>query len=101
MKRSPKDPNYDPSTLYVPEEAWSKFTVPTRQFWKIKSDNFDKVILFKLGKFYELFYDDAAIGNKYLNLKFMGTKMHTGFPEKCLEKYSNELVELGFKVVIV
>lgn len=55
-----------------------------RQFWKIKSDNFDKIVFFKLGKFYELFYDDAAIGNKYLNLKFMGTKMHTGFPEKCL-----------------
>jgi hypothetical protein len=27
-----------------------------------------------------LFYDDAAIANKYLNLKFMGTKMHAGFP---------------------
>lgn len=51
-----------------------------KQFWKIKSVNFDKIILFKLGKFYELFYDDAMIGNQYLDLKYMGTKMHAGFP---------------------
>ena len=72
-----------------------------RQFWKIKSENFDKIILFKLGKFYEMFYDDAAVGNKYLDLKFMGTKMHTGFPEKSLQRYADELVRLGFKTVIV
>jgi DNA mismatch repair protein MSH6 len=72
-----------------------------KQFWSIKSDNFDKIILFKLGKFYELFYEDAEVSNKYLNLKWMGTKMHTGFPEKCLDRYLDELVELGFKVVVV
>lgn len=72
-----------------------------RQFWTIKSANFDKIVLFKLGKFYELFYDDAAIGNKYLDLKYMGTKMHTGFPEKSLERYTNDLVSLGFKTVVV
>jgi DNA mismatch repair protein MSH6 len=51
-----------------------------KQFWKIKSENHDKIVLFKLGKFYEMFYEDAAIGNKYLDLKWMGTKMHVGFP---------------------
>lgn len=58
-------------------------------------------MLFKLGKFYELFYDDAEIANKYLNLNYMGTKMHAGFPEKCLDRYTDELVQLGFKVVVV
>ena len=48
-----------------------------------------------------MFYDDAAVGNKYLELKFMGTKMHTGFPEKSLQRYADELVRLGFKTVIV
>jgi DNA mismatch repair protein MSH6 len=51
-----------------------------KQYWRIKSENFDKIILFKLGKFYELFYEDALIANKYLDLKWMGTKMHNGFP---------------------
>lgn len=31
----------------------------------------------------------------------MGTKMHTGFPEKTLDRYVEQLVELGFKVVVV
>jgi DNA mismatch repair protein MSH6 len=99
--RGPSHPFYDPTTLHIPESAWSKFTAPMKQFWRVKSDNFDKVVLFKLGKFYELFYDDAAVGNQYLDLKYMGTKMHTGFPEKCLERYAGELVQLGFKTVIV
>lgn len=51
-----------------------------KQYWKIKSENFDKIVFFKLGKFYELFYEDALIGNQLLELKWMGTKMHVGFP---------------------
>lgn len=47
-----------------------------QQFWKYKSDNYDKIIFFKLGKFYELFYEDAYIGNKYLDLNWMGRKMY-------------------------
>ena len=36
-----------------------------------------------------MFYEDAAIGNKFLDLKWMGSKMHVGFPEKCLDKYAH------------
>ena len=59
------------------------------------------MIFFKLGKFYELFYEDAVIGNKHLDLNWMAKKMHVGFPEKTLDKYAAKLVELGFKVCIV
>ena len=31
----------------------------------------------------------------------MGNKMHTGFPEKTLERYATQLVDLGYKVVVV
>jgi len=72
-----------------------------KQFWDIKSVNFDKIIFFKLGKFYELFYDDAMISKKVLDLNWMGNKMHTGFPEKALQKYGKKLVEYGYKVGIV
>ena len=41
------------------------------------------------------------VSNKYLDLNWMGKKMHTGFPERCLEKYGLKLLELGYKVVIV
>ena len=72
-----------------------------QQYWAIKSENFDKIIFFKLGKFYELFYDDAMVGHRYLELNWMGKKMHTGFPEKAIQKYAKMLIDFGFKVAIV
>ena len=62
-KRRPTDPDYDPSTLYIPDAEFKKLTPVMKQFWEIKSENFDKVIMFKLGKFYELFYEDALLTN--------------------------------------
>lgn len=67
----------------------------------IQSEKFDCVIFFKLGKFYELFYEDACIGNIHLDLNWMAKKMHVGFPEKTLDKYATKLVGKGFKVCIV
>ena len=58
-RRRPNDPNYDPTTLYIP--ATEKFTPAMEQYWDIKKFNMDKIFLFKLGKFYEIFYDDAII----------------------------------------
>ncbi|CAK58417.1 unnamed protein product (macronuclear) [Paramecium tetraurelia] len=91
----------DPTTLFIPQNEFNKLTKCMQQFWKYKSENFDKIIFFKLGKFYELFYEDAYIGNKYLDLNWMGRKMHTGFPEKAVHKYKALLLEYGYKVVIV
>ena len=100
-KRRPSDPEYDPTTLYIPPEEKQKLTPTMRQFWELKSDNFDKVLFFKLGKFYELFYEDAFIGNQELDLNWMGRKMHCGFPEKALERYADQLVGRGYKVAVI
>ena len=100
-KRLESDPKFDPSTLYIPDSAWKQLTMAMKQFWQIKSQNFDKVIFFKLGKFYETFYDDAMLTNRVLGLKFMGKKMHAGFPESSIERYATQLVNLGYKVGVV
>lgn len=65
--------------------------------------NYDKILLFKLGKFYEIFYDDAIICHKILDLQWMSStkKLHVGFPEKCLEKNVGVLVNQGYKVAVV
>lgn len=57
--------------------------------------------MFKLGKFYEFFEEDAVIAVKYLDMNFMGNKKRAGFPEQSLEKYVKKLVESNFKVAIV
>lgn len=60
------------------------------QYWEIKSQNYDKVIFFKLGKFYEIFYNDAILAHRELDLAWssnLSKKLHVGFPEKMLDKY--------------
>ena len=100
--RRPDHPDYDPSTLYVPKDY--KFTPAMKQYWDEKAKYFDKIVLFKLGKFYEIFYYDAVICNRVLDLKWMGDdekKAHVGFPEKALERKANTLIENGYKVVVI
>ena len=101
---TPDSPQYDCNTLYIPPDYLKKQTPAMRQFWEFKSQNFDKVLFFKLGKFYEMFYDDAIIGNQILDLNWMGNdsrKLHVGFPEKVLETKAEKLVAAGFKIAVI
>ena len=44
---------------------------------------------------------DAIICNRVLDIAFMqGKKLHTGFPEKALEKYLKIMVDHGYKVAV-
>lgn len=69
--RSPKDPQYNPRTLYVPDSFLKGLTPAMYQWWKLKSDHFDCVLFFKVGKFYELYHMDAVIGVKELGFSYM------------------------------
>lgn len=42
-----------------------------RQWWILKSNHWDCVLFFKVGKFYELYHMDAVAGVKELNLSYM------------------------------
>ena len=98
VKSTSGDPNYDPSTLYIPADEYQYFTPAMVQYWSYKKDNFDKILLFKLGRFYEMFYHDAIALNLLLELNWMGGKfkVHVGFPENMLLKHSQTLIKLGF-----
>ena len=73
------------------------------QYWRIKENNLEKILFFKLGKFYEIFYEDAILCQKVLDLNWMGgaKKLHVGFPEKVLDKYLATMVNLGCKVAVI
>ncbi|KAI8027686.1 DNA mismatch repair protein MSH6 [Camellia lanceoleosa] len=64
------DVNYDPTTLYLPPILLRAYLV-ARQWWEFKSKHMDKVLFFKMGKFYELFEMDAHVGAKELDLQYM------------------------------
>ena len=42
-----------------------------RQWWVLKSKHYDCVLLFKMGKFYEMFHMDAVTFVKELGLLYM------------------------------
>lgn len=101
QRRPVTHPDHDPTTLFIPEEELAKLTPSLSQYWQIKRNHFDKIVLFKLGKFYELFYNDALVCVRLLGIKMMGKKMHAGFPEKTLSKFASELLRHGLKCVVV
>ncbi|XP_036027239.1 DNA mismatch repair protein Msh6 [Onychomys torridus] len=101
-RRRPDHPDFNPCTLYVPEDFLNTCTPGMRKWWQIKSQNFDLVIFYKVGKFYELYHMDAIIGVNELGLVFMkGNWAHSGFPEIAFGRFSDSLVQKGYKVARV
>ncbi|TDG45580.1 hypothetical protein AWZ03_008011 [Drosophila navojoa] len=100
--RRPDHPEYDKSTLHVPEKFLNTLSPAMRQWWVLKADNFDCVLFFKVGKFYELYHGDADVGVNELGFTYMrGEFAHSGFPEISFDKMSSILVDRGYKVARV
>eukprot|EP00923_Selenidium_pygospionis_P031090 GHVN01055211.1.p1 GENE.GHVN01055211.1~~GHVN01055211.1.p1 ORF type:complete len:1231 (+),score=304.56 GHVN01055211.1:120-3812(+) len=108
--KQPHEEGYDITTMSVPRpgdktaKAEPKHMTPAmEQYWEIKSDNFDKIVFFKMGRFYEIFYIDAGIAQRVCDLRWMGSeeKPHVGFPEQSLHHHAKAMVNAGFKVVVV
>lgn len=101
-KHRPDHPDYNPRTLFVPESFKSTLTPAMRQWWEMKSQHYDCVLFFKVGKFYELYHMDAVIGCNELELMYMkGDFAHSGFPEKAYGRFSASLIDKGYKVARV
>ncbi|CAB3233361.1 unnamed protein product [Arctia plantaginis] len=101
-RRRPDHPDYNPSTLYVPPEFYKSQTPAHRQWWEMKSLHYDCVLFFKVGKFYELYHMDAAVGVNELGFSYMkGDFAHSGFPESAYSRMSSTLVSKGYKVARV
>ena len=74
-----------------------------RQYREIKAKNQDKILLFRVGDFYELFFDDAIIGARELEITLTARDKGVplaGFPYHALNSYLGRLIERGYKVAI-
>ncbi|GIL69309.1 hypothetical protein Vretimale_13435 [Volvox reticuliferus] len=103
-QRRPDHPDYDPGTLYIPPNWFKEFKISEgqQQWWNFKAQNFDSVLLFKMGKFYEMFEMDAYVGVEVLGLTFMkGEQPHAGFPEVKYADMAESLARAGYRVVVV
>lgn len=95
----PTDPNYDPTSLSIPPGYLKTCSNGMKQWWAVKQNTNDCVLLMKVGKFYETYHRDADIMVKELDLVYMkGEMAHAGFPEAAYSKFSNMLVNAGYRV---
>lgn len=73
------------------------------QYQTIKKQHSDKFVLFRLGDFYELFFDDAIEGAKLMEivLTHRGEVPMCGVPHHQLKNYTAKLLQSGKKIAIV
>lgn len=85
----------------------SDFTPMMRQYLEVKSNYNDCIIFYRLGDFYEMFFEDAKVVSKILDLALTkrdcgGGKAAPmcGIPHHVVKLYLYKLVSEGFKVAI-
>jgi DNA mismatch repair protein MutS len=78
-----------------------------RQYWELKKQNPDAILFFRLGDFYEMFFEDAQLSSRLLGIvltaRHKGSENEMpmcGFPYHAHEEYLEKLVDLGYKVAI-
>jgi len=65
QKRRPDDPLYDPSTLYIPDSDWKNMTSGMQRYWEFKKDFYDKVLFYRLGQYFFVYFKDCEICLKH------------------------------------
>lgn len=78
-----------------------------QQYLQIKDQNPDALLLFRVGDFYELFFDDAELVSRELELTLTGKECGLserapmcGVPYHAVDTYVARLIEKGYRVAI-
>ena len=86
----------------------SQATPAMRQYLDAKRQYRDAIVFFRMGDFYEMFYEDALVASRALDLTLTsrskdsdgGTIPMCGVPYHAAESYLARLVKKGFRVAI-
>ena len=78
-----------------------------KQYFSIKAQHPEAVLLYRVGDFYETYSDDAVLASKVLGIVLTkrsngdkGSVEMAGFPHHAIETYLQKLVRAGYKVAI-
>jgi len=78
-----------------------------RQYRRVKDEHRDKILFFRLGDFYETFYEDAELVSRELDIVLTGREAGegqrapmAGIPYQAAEGYIARLLEKGYKVAL-
>lgn len=98
---------FDFNNLNINAPGGAKLTPMMQQYFEIKSHYSDCLLFYRLGDFYELFFDDAIIASATLDIvltkRGKGTELEIpmcGVPAHSHEFYLKKLIEAGFKVAV-
>ena len=85
----------------------SKMTPMMQQYLQTKEEYPDCILFYRLGDFYEMFFDDAITASKELEITLTGKNCGLeerapmcGVPYHAVDSYLNRLVSKGYKVAI-
>ncbi len=91
----------------LPDGSIGNHTPMMQQYLRIKADYPDTLVLYRMGDFYELFFDDAAKAARLLDITLTTRGQSAGMPIRmagvpfhALEQYLARLVRLGESAVI-
>lgn len=90
------------------KKSTAPYTPMMMQYLRIKDQHADALIFFRLGDFYELFFEDANIASRELSLVLTGKSAGheervpmCGVPHHAAKSYIKKLIEKGYKVALV
>ena len=85
----------------------AELTPMMQQYMKTKEEYKDCILFYRLGDFYEMFFDDALVASKELDITLTGKNCGLeerapmcGVPFHAVDGYLNRLVSKGYKVAI-
>ena len=85
----------------------SAHTPMMQQYWRLKNQHLDQLMFYRMGDFYEIFYEDAKKAAKLLDITLTARGQSAGqaipmcgIPYHAAEGYLAKLVKLGESVVI-
>ena len=89
------------------EESAGNITPMMAQYLQIKNAHKDYLLFYRMGDFYELFFDDAVVASKALDIALTKRGKHEnadvpmcGVPFHAYESYLARLIKQGYKVAI-
>ncbi len=101
-----------PETDFIPAPKFSEADISAStpmmaQYMEVKLQHQDCLLFYRMGDFYELFFDDAVIASKALDIALTKRGTHNGepismcgVPHHAYESYLAKLVKNGFKIAL-
>ncbi len=93
--------------MHIDDVDLTKISPMMKQYIDIKKENLDNILFFRLGDFYEMFFEDAILVSNLLELTLTGKNCGLdervpmcGIPFHAAEVYINKLLDLGYKIAI-